>query len=450
MEGNEFEIDDFERTLREAADRFYMKPSERVWRSIYNDLHPGSKWPSLAVALFMLLTLFWIGNNNRTNPGMGITTAESTTTQNKGDNVSSTDIENEDINALNSEEGQTTAQADTHKLAIVRSIDSYQRTNDNHKTINHITIAQEKSGPAKTVRMKGIPTADEPILSAKISAPTSVGNQVSNMIPGTNTSASEQNTANNDDIASNNYYQNKNAQQKSKAVTWKYYFSPMITSVSFGGVNLNNSRSTLAYTPVSGHQMNIADRLGFVVGGNAYFRLNDKMEIFSGLHLGHMGYNIYGRLSRPDLASLTLIDKKGVMYNRVYVSHFSNGEEGRKADITNFNWQVSVPVGVKYDVYSASKFKISLMTGVEPLMVMGSKAYLLSGDAGSYVQDPSLIRKVNMNANFGVVTTFEGKHSSWEIGTNFRYQMLSTYDNTYPVKEHFINYGIHIAVGKKK
>lgn len=63
-----FYTDDFEQLLKERSDEFRMYPSKRVWHSIYNDLHPGRKWPSVAVSMLLIITLllvsYWNSNNN--------------------------------------------------------------------------------------------------------------------------------------------------------------------------------------------------------------------------------------------------------------------------------------------------------------------------------------------------------------------------------------------------
>ena len=58
---NKFYIDDFERYLKEKADEFKMYPSKRVWNSIYNDMHPGSRWPSISTCIVLIGTLFLVG-----------------------------------------------------------------------------------------------------------------------------------------------------------------------------------------------------------------------------------------------------------------------------------------------------------------------------------------------------------------------------------------------------
>lgn len=65
---HKFYTDNFERLLKEKSDEFRMYPSKRVWHSIYNDLHPDRKWPSIAVSLVLVTILFLIGywNNHLT------------------------------------------------------------------------------------------------------------------------------------------------------------------------------------------------------------------------------------------------------------------------------------------------------------------------------------------------------------------------------------------------
>ena len=61
MTENEFYADEFEQLLKEKADQFSMYPSKRVWYSIYNNLHPSRRWPSVVVSLLLLTSLMLIG-----------------------------------------------------------------------------------------------------------------------------------------------------------------------------------------------------------------------------------------------------------------------------------------------------------------------------------------------------------------------------------------------------
>jgi hypothetical protein len=70
----QFYTDDFEQLLREQTDEFRMYPSKRVWYSIYNQMHPGRKWPSIAVSMLLILTLLVVGYwNSNTSSSKTIT-----------------------------------------------------------------------------------------------------------------------------------------------------------------------------------------------------------------------------------------------------------------------------------------------------------------------------------------------------------------------------------------
>ena len=61
---NEFYTDEFEQLLKEKADQFSMYPSKRVWHSIYNNLHPSRRWPSVAMSLLLISSLILVGYLN--------------------------------------------------------------------------------------------------------------------------------------------------------------------------------------------------------------------------------------------------------------------------------------------------------------------------------------------------------------------------------------------------
>ncbi len=66
--------DDFERLLREKSDEFRMYPSKRIWYSIYNNIHPGRKWPSVAMSIILISALLLTGYLNTNNTYISSTT----------------------------------------------------------------------------------------------------------------------------------------------------------------------------------------------------------------------------------------------------------------------------------------------------------------------------------------------------------------------------------------
>ncbi|MEI9957146.1 MAG: hypothetical protein WDM90_12780 [Ferruginibacter sp.] len=82
-----FYTDDFEQLLKDKSDEFRMYPSKRVWHSIYNDLHPGRKWPSIAVSMLLVIVLLMMGYWNNNSSKASVVTAAATTTKNTANTV---------------------------------------------------------------------------------------------------------------------------------------------------------------------------------------------------------------------------------------------------------------------------------------------------------------------------------------------------------------------------
>lgn len=72
MENEQNHTDDFASFLQDATSDFKMYPSRRVWHSLYNNLHPSSRWPSVAVLLLLTTCIMYLGvsNNNDINNTM--------------------------------------------------------------------------------------------------------------------------------------------------------------------------------------------------------------------------------------------------------------------------------------------------------------------------------------------------------------------------------------------
>ncbi len=85
MEDNFYKEDELSSFLNEATSDFKMYPSRRIWYSLYNDLHPSRKWPSVAVCLLLISAILYLGvvNNNSINKNINSAAKVSTADQNK-------------------------------------------------------------------------------------------------------------------------------------------------------------------------------------------------------------------------------------------------------------------------------------------------------------------------------------------------------------------------------
>jgi hypothetical protein len=170
-----FDMSDFEQSLKDHADQFNLVPSKRVWKGLYNSLHPGSKWPSVTVAIVFIITLVTIGNLNNSS-----TTEQRSTLANT--NQANTVYEN--INLVDSTEESTAtignliaqekgfnflphAQAFKNLIQQNKSVQQNKLVQEN-KPGNQIATAQDKSTIVKYT------TFDKKVISSKAvsTAPT--------------------------------------------------------------------------------------------------------------------------------------------------------------------------------------------------------------------------------------------------------------------------------------
>ncbi len=99
-----FYLDDFELSLQEQVNQFKMVPTKKVWHGVYNDLHPGRRWPSVVVSLVLIFSIVFIGYiNNHTDKNVADIAAQKLPS-NPGKAISKPGIASEKLAANSIEE----------------------------------------------------------------------------------------------------------------------------------------------------------------------------------------------------------------------------------------------------------------------------------------------------------------------------------------------------------
>lgn len=139
-----FYTDNFEQLLKEKSDEFRMYPSKRVWHSIYNDLHPGRKWPSIAVSMLLITSLllvsYWNSNNNVSKK---IITDNITFQSNSGNSTEANELianQNTDLIADDIQMPLLAVSAKNNSLVVPQS----EYINHNNRIPNIISSASSK------------------------------------------------------------------------------------------------------------------------------------------------------------------------------------------------------------------------------------------------------------------------------------------------------------------
>lgn len=504
-----FFMNEFEQSLKEHADKFQMVPSKKVWHGIYNDLHPGKRWPSVTMSLLLIFTLVVIGhlNTNNSRQIAYLTNRISQAKKLTGDlkkTGSSTNNRRIVVRKTDLDKGRevfvyATSQSGNIGSIAPTTVSNYQDNNvkedplpaDNLKSGNNsgssifeknfIRNPQPNSNSGdnniaenvynenvynEITRLQNNAALDgimNRTLQGKIVANHFDNPQLTKetLIEKKNNSNSKELPAdkNIDDIISAKKTPNAESQvakhhkKRDDRINWVYYAAPVVSSVSFSGESLKQGPSTNFSPGLPANQKENKvlhnSALGLEAGAQMNYTLNKKLQFTAGTHLTYSGYNIISNEVHPTFAALMLRDPAtGRTYSSSFITHYGDGTGQSVTTIRNYNWQASIPFGLQYEFSGNNKVQFNVGANLEPSLVLKSNAYILSSDGNNYVNDPALLRKLNISSNFGAFVTFSSGKFKWQIGPNIRYQWLSTYQKDYTVKEHLIDYGIRIGISK--
>ncbi len=448
MERN-FYTENFENFLKEHADKFKMTPSKKVWHGIYNDVHPGTRWPSVTMSIVFIFTLVIIGhlntNNEHTSRLHNLNSFQSANLT-KAVNTSATPkpsfikrIVSGDNSTIVSSENDPNV---TDQLSIINSTQTSSNT-----TAILPSSGNEKNNTAVSQNNIEILPA---IIESSITKNSSVNNNKNESKSSTdlNDVKSDQGSETISNVTkeissikevTTNIQPEANAANIRKPgrsnVTWSYYLSPSF-SYRYLSDDVNNF---VAHKP----------RIGYEAGTEMSFKLFKKLSFTSGFQLNFSGYKIRANNAHPTLATLTLNNEAPGQYN-VYssISLYSNTKASEFAKLKNYSLQASIPIGLQYVIAEKENIKFSAAATFQPSIIIANRAYLLSSDKKNYLIAPDLMRNWNMNTSFTTFVSFSSNSFNWQIGPQVRYQLLSTYSKRYQDNEHLVNYGIRIGISK--
>lgn len=365
-----FYLNDFELSLQEQANQFKMVPTRKVWHGIYNDLHPGRRWPSVMVSLLLIFSIVFIGYIN-THTDKNVADVKHPLLAKSVKNISNPEINNQPRQLSVKPVKQTNDQQRPNQNNFNKEITSFERAGGNIN-LNDKNVPAKKENETNTAHSGNISGEKQTIHSLPVAITLQnsySANKKENNTPNDNIVINNSITDNNRDIISNhpdislyptdlkisqipdagknleitvpliaiNLANNKlsglndneqlnpknNLSEKDNAVlatvkkrnnkiSWVYYAGPFVSSVSFKGepikenTNLNLSASPLPQVTQKDMKVIRNAALGFEVGVQMNYSLATKLQLTTGAHLTRSGYNIISNLVHPTLATLTL------------------------------------------------------------------------------------------------------------------------------------------------
>ena len=504
MEKN-FYTDNFEQFLKENADNFRMYPSKRVWHSIYNDLHPSRKWPSLAVWLFIISAVIFVGLSNRNL----LATAELAASGNsngstlhlpalagKNENKTSTSISpanksyNLDAPGTNSEAAissntgnpvpsinngnnnstvgniseETNADGVSTLPSSVSNVASSNLEKSSSTTMTFTGVDAEDDSNEKvpadaiTIERKALksisiktetPAADQPAANnlALVEKPKAILSN--NAIPATNKNNAEREWI--EDFA----FHNKPYSSKWKSrTTYQLYITPSvgyrILSKTTNYIPASSGFAAPASTNTQDYEdaLNQSAAVNMELGGNVLYNISKKWNLKVGIQLNYSNYTINAyELKHPTVTTVLLKDRAGFPQLDPRSTTLANVSGLSTKKLNSNSYQVSLPLGADFKLAGWKNLKWYAGATIQPTFIAGGNSYLISSDLKNYVEDNTFTNNWNLNA--GVETFLSYKTPSGIIvnaGPQFRYQLFSTYNKQYSYSEKLYNLGLKIGI----
>ncbi len=443
-----FYDNDFEEFLKQKSDQYKMYPSDRVWNNIYSSLHGRKKWWALGFTLFFI--------------GAGLIV---------GKEVLVTDY-NKVAKGLN-QNTETLIASNTEKntASSVKPHTSGLQSNMLNKSSNNLQNTQASTTNSVTKQIAGFPQENgsinqaEPITGVETitviennllpSVPSLHKKQLSFSIPQKklelNEALANKNKKVTEATAPVNQVENAAAlREPVKASRWamQYYASPTVSyrrlsSVSQDG--LNNVPVANGLADNVNRYVNHKPAPGFEIGTNLQYKLSNSLTIFAGAQLNYSRYYIDAFKYSKEKASIALTASHDTLSGYTNIRNFSGYEP---EELQNKYLQLSIPVGIEIKLLGQKKLQFSVAGGFQPTFLISSTSYLISSDYKNYIQSPDLARGFNVHTNFEAFISYKTGSIKWQIGPQFRSQLLSSYSNQYRVREYLTEYGIKFGVTK--
>lgn len=549
MESNKYNIENFERFLREKTDEFRMYPSKRVWYSIYNNMHPGNRLPSVSMSIILIGFLFLIGflnttdthrlstSGNKQNTG-GEQVAVATVTDQPNNNLvvsqpsreqpaaSSSAITSNTLSVNNNTVFQRTVAVEgtqstrTRRLstatqqparasilisggeaADIVEINELQRVSNNpvSSVADKINNGPDQSLAISNNNLGGGPyvingtetiTVSENALKQEEPNPVSISPANNNsgenavvtaIVPGsednTNTKttgepAAKNNTATTTTTAATTQstgltpndkawiedfamYNKPAAKKWAGKVSLQGYITP---SVVYRKLRNNAADKVLSGTTGNFNNFNADDvvkqkpSFGIETGVSLLYDLSRKIRLKAGAQFNYTRYNAHAfETNHPIATTITMNDEDGVAtYEAFRSSNYSNIADLYTSKLHNETYQVSIPLGADFKMASLTE-NLSWYVGatIQPTLVLHGKSYIISTDRRSYIYDPSLLNRFNMNAGFETFFSYKTCGYTLQFGPQYRSQLFTTNTKLYSIEERLQNFGFKFGITKR-
>ncbi|MBK5270868.1 MAG: hypothetical protein JJE22_07625 [Bacteroidia bacterium] len=458
-----FDNGDFEQFVKQNADQYRMFPSEKVWNGIYNTIHTRRKWYGIGLTLLLLTigTVTWVmltpSNNKQAVPTKSSIVSQSNLVGFQKDQKQPVVIASD----------KTT----TNSLPFVAGLNNWQKTEpgiENNEEVIAISVFKDQpnverlaSGNEKGSLKVSTPSNEEEtgiintFYNNKNVAGTLTDDNLDFYTDKTRTVIAANNTiAKRNEIyplSIESVVNSFSATDNRKKWLFQIYFAPTISYRKL----VENKSSLTSLQPSPFNYAAVYDinsvvthkpDMGFELGLSAAYPLSKNLRITGGFQFNVSKYDIKAYNYPTEFVTIALNNGSGSTSSVSTATNYRNFDGYKTNWLHNLYLSASLPVGVELKLSGDTKNYIGIGGTFQPTYILGDRAYMISTDYKNYVEIPQLIRKWNVNTSFEAFAGYSTGKINWKIGPQVRYQLLSSFQKKYPVKEHLFDFGLKVGI----
>ena len=480
---NQFYQDEFEQFLQDEVKQHRMYPSDHIWKNIRTEVHGYTAWPALTFISLFIITALTISTLLINHPDKqvpknvvvasvhktaaaklfrsGVAVAEPVSTENDYlQQMAPEQITAETFAGLNEinpdqEIAMAVSSVREHGVATIKTEPSTNKQ-------NNIT---------DRVITKQLPVTELPEIQNTWITPASLEKEDNILYTAAETeepaqSAASQVNKNESHGTADEFLKDfmpvvkVTEKKRNSKIGFQFYITPSTSyrrlsddkvkeiiqpaaaaaTTSVRNVPLSPSYSADINSVVR-HKPAIGLELGFAV----LYNMSSRLKFKTGVQLNVRQYYIETYQSfTNDLASISLINYRGIETINFYTP-YNNNTGYKQTQLDNKVYQVSVPIGIQWDMIQGKHLGISAEASVQPTMTLNNSTFVMSTDYKHYADGNDFIRKWNVNTSMGLNVSYKAGNTTWQLGPQLRYQHLPTYSNLYPIKEYLMDYGVRIG-----
>ena len=480
-------IDEFEDYLQQQANQHKMYPSDHVWRNIQKEVHGYKKWPGLSITAIVIISAL-VAFTIIKKPQPDVMLSEKYSFSLADNSIVKGNVQNEIKTSARISERilpeyvtrKTIAEA-REKIKVQAAIDNYTH-NYNNEILEVIQVSSEaRQGILKADRkiitenktLIAAPAAEEVAFNSSLSNSETLFNQFRSRLK--NQIFYSSFLLNNEEKqfvfknTSHDYARDirqiaeevKNPRQSSpleklrntsSRFDFRFYITPSVSYrilrdksgsieqglkepvIPFKSNYVINPNEAIRHKPAIGYETGIA--LGY--------KLNNHFSLISGFQFNISQYKVDAFIHNSQTAGSGQNGETSL--NTLSSLMSTNG--GTPITLTNRYYELSIPVGIDWKAWTNGKFSWGVAAAMQPTYTFDKQPLIISAGFKNYTDGSPLIRNWNLNSNVETYVGYNTGDYKWHIGPQFRYQILSSLKNQYPIKENLLNYGIKVGVVK--